>query len=94
MATRRELIIKHYSEVYYDLKTRIGDGAELLPSLDDIDVADLVFFLSIYFAGQPEGWAAAINQLIASNKIVLTPEIHAEVIATVIAFVSWFKTLT
>ena len=93
MSTRRELIVHKYSQTYADVATYLGADARLLPDLDTVDVADLVFFCSVYFCGPEATWPAAVDTLIETNKVVLSPAVRTAVVACVLEFISWFHKL-
>ena len=49
MSTRKELIIKKYTELESIIKTHVD--VSLFPSLEDYDTADLVYYITLIFMG-------------------------------------------
>ena len=93
MTTRMQLIVKKYTELEQELKKHI-DGT-ILPSLDDIDVADFVYYATITFLGvdTEAKYNAKIKELIESNGIKVTDDVFVKVSPLVIEFITWLKQL-
>ena len=51
MTTRKTLIVERYGALEVELKKHLD--AELFPSLDSVDIADLVYLITISFLGRP-----------------------------------------
>ena len=49
MTTRAKLIKDKYEELIENIKPYVPDGCEPFPSLDDIDVADIILLFSMHF---------------------------------------------
>ena len=66
MATRRELITEKYNALGEKMKKYTDE--EIFPSLEDIDVADLVYFISMTFLGvqDDEGCRERLKLIISS----------------------------
>ena len=47
MTTKKEIIVKRFLKYEHEIKQLID--ASILPSLEDIDVCDLLIFINIYF---------------------------------------------
>ena len=93
MTTRMQLIVLRYTELEVELKKHI-DGS-LLPSLEDIDVADLVYYTTITFFGvdSETQYHSKIKELIESNAITVSEKQFDKVAPLVIDFISWLKKL-
>ena len=87
--TRKLLIIEKYNELINKLKEYIT--VDIFPSLDDIDVADLVFFVSLNFAGSNNSYQEALKDLIDCHNIKLDDKIFLKVYDVVHPFILWFK---
>ena len=87
--TRKLLIIEKYNELINKLKEYIT--VDIFPSLDDIDIADLVFFVSLNFAGSKNNYQEALKDLIDCHNIKLDDETFIEVYNVVHPFILWFK---
>ena len=81
--------IKKFTELknYFD--------AELFPSLDDIDVADLVFFITMNFVGieKQQEFHEKIIDLITSNGFKITDCQLVKVVPLISEFVLWLREL-
>jgi hypothetical protein len=93
MTTRKSLIITKYIILEENLKNYISD--EIFPSLDNVDVADLVYLITMTFIGIDEETQMnkKIKELIASNNIVIEDAKIDEVVILVSEFVFWLKKL-
>ena len=93
MTTRKELIIKTYVALEIELK-RYFDGT-LFPSLDDIDVSDLVYFVTITFMGikTNEEYQSKLKDLMKYNEIDVSQEVFDTIAPLVIEFISWLREL-
>ena len=68
MTTRKELITVKYNVLEVELKKYINN--ELFPSLDSIDLADAVFFITMIFLGitSEEEYDTKIKELLATHN--------------------------
>ena len=89
--TRKLLIIEKYNELINKLKEYIT--VDIFPSLDNIDVADLIFFFSLSFAGSKNNYQEALKDLIDCHNIKLDDKTFIEVYNVVHPFILWFKNL-
>ena len=93
MTTRRALIIQKYTALETELKQYFS--AELFPSLETIEVSDMVFLLTMTFVGvnDDEQYKEKIASLITSNKITITDDDFDIVCPLITDFVKWLKAL-
>jgi hypothetical protein len=93
MTTRKQLIITKYVMLETELKKYIKD--DLFPSLDIIDVADLVYLITMMFVGidTPSAYDLKIKELISINKFVVTDEVYLIVLPLVMDFIIWLKAI-
>jgi hypothetical protein len=93
MTTRRELITTKYNLL--GEKMRKYTDEQIFPSLEDIDVADLVYFISITFLGAQDdkGCRERLNDIIAAHDIKLTKEAFNGVYPCVKDFLDWLKSI-
>jgi hypothetical protein len=91
--TRAILITERYNTLTAKLKTFFD--AELFPSLDSIDVADLVFFVSVKFVGieKPEDFEGIITDLITCHGFKITDEQLITVVPLIRDFMLWLRDL-
>ena len=93
MSTRKELIVNKIValektlEIYVDKK--------LFPSLDEIDVADLVFYITFTFVGlnDTNSMGEKVKELIVANNVTITDENQKKVVPLVIDFIMWLRVL-
>lgn len=93
MTTRKALIIQKYTALEAELKLYIKD--EIFPSLDSIDVADLVYIITMLFLGidTPDAYDLKITELIQTNKISMTDDVYSKISPLIIEFIVWLKSL-
>ena len=93
MTTRRAQIVKRYTALEAELKKYID--VALFPSLDDIDLADVVFLITTTFLGvdSQDQYTEKIRDLVASNGIKMTDETLSKVTPMISDFVHWLKAL-
>jgi hypothetical protein len=92
MATRKELIILKYMILTAKLREYLDE--DLLPSIDDVDVADLVFFFNLYFQGAPAGnYTQALTDILECKGVKLDTATFAAVLEIVTPFADWFNHL-
>ena len=93
MTTRAALITERYTALEAALKPYFAD--ELFPSLADIDLSDLVYFVVMTFIGvdSDEQYRDKIESLIATKTAPLSPAARDVVVPLVRDFVRWLKCL-
>jgi hypothetical protein len=91
--TRRELITLKYNLLGQKMKKYTDE--QIFPSLEDVDVADLVYFISITFLGvqDDEGCRERLNDIIETHNIKLTREAFNGVYPCVKDFLDWLKSI-
>jgi hypothetical protein len=90
MTTRRQLLIEKYTELTEQLKEHIDVG--ILPTLEDVEVNDLVFIFSIYFT-DINNIDNTVKELIKIKGVILDDVVIKKVIDIVKPFVVWFHSL-
>jgi hypothetical protein len=93
MATKGTALKEKYEILSTELKTFFK--GELFPTLDTIDIADLVYFITQSFNGitTPVDYHDRISDLITMNGFKITDEQMVKVVPLITEFVSWFKAL-
>ena len=93
MTTRAALITERYTALEAALKPYFA--AELFPSLADIDLADLVYFVTMTFLGvdSDEQYCDKISSMVSANAGQMSPAARAAVVPLVRDFVRWLKCL-
>jgi hypothetical protein len=88
--TRKEIIINKYLEFQYNIKSIVD--IEIFPSLEDVDVVDLLLFFNMSF-GYTDNYIDIINDLISFNSVKIQPEDLSKVMPVIIQFIDEFKLL-
>lgn len=93
VVTRATLITEKYTILTNELKTFFD--AELFPSLDSIDIADLVFFITVSFlnVNTEDQFTDKIIDLITSNGFKITDKQMVRVVPLIQEFVLWIRAL-
>jgi hypothetical protein len=92
MATRKELITQKYLELTAKLRGHIAE--DLFPSIDDVDIADLIFFFNLYFQDAPSGgYTQPLLDILDCKGIKLDPATFAAVLDIITPFADWFNHL-
>ena len=77
--TRKQLIIEKYSLLIQQLTETGLLGDELFPSLEEIEISDLIFFFQLQFPDS-EKYTSAIEDLLDCKEIILKPKDKTKVI--------------
>jgi hypothetical protein len=93
MATtsRRDLILFKYNELISQVKL-VYSGSEILPNLEDYDIADIVMMFSMHLSGRDD-IENVINELIAFSDVSVKPCEFDALFPAVKEFILWFKEL-
>jgi hypothetical protein len=70
------------------------DGS-IFPSLDEIDVTDMVFFMTMSFVGveSKEAYHSKIKELIEGSGVRITEDVFEKIAPLIIEFIAWLKVL-
>ena len=88
--TRKEIIINKYLEFQNNIKQIVD--VNIFPSLEDLDVVDLLLFFNMTFAYATE-YESIINDLILFNGVNIQPEELSKVMPIITKFIDEFKLL-
>ena len=93
MATRKTLIVEKYTALEAELKKHFS--ADLFPSLDAIDVCDLVYFITMTFLGvdSEEQYCEKIRELMTANAVKVDDDTFRVTQPLIAEFVAWLKKL-
>lgn len=91
--TRKQLIIEKYSLLIQQLTETGLLGDELFPSLEDIEVSDLIFFFQLQFPDSDK-YTLAIEDLLECKDIKLKPKDKTKVINIILPFLELFRNIT
>ncbi len=93
MATRRELTVEKYNALCTELELLTPDS--FFPSLDEVDPADLVYFITIIFLGCVDDLACQVRlrEILDMHRIQLSNETFALMYPLVKEFLEFVKIL-
>ena len=93
MQTRRELIVERYNSLCAQVKLLTPD--EFFPSLEDIDPADLVYFITLTFLGCTDDLERQVRlrEILETHRIQLDNETFAQMYPIVNDFLDFVKNL-
>lgn len=93
MATRKELIVNKIVALEKAIENYVDKS--LFPSLDEIDVCDLVFYITFTFVGLNDSVSMGnkIKELIVANNVTITEGNLEKVVSLVTDFIMWLKVL-
>jgi hypothetical protein len=73
MTTRMEILTKEYLKFNNDINLIDNSYSHLFPSLEDVDIVDLLFFFNFTFK-PGEDYNKAIYSLMENNNIIVSTE--------------------
>ena len=88
--TRKEIIINKYLDFQNNINSIVP--IDVFPSLDDVDVVDLLMFFNFTF-GYVSEYETIITELISYNNVEIKPEEMQKVMPVIIKFIDEFKLL-
>lgn len=96
--TRATLIVEKYNTLQKELESILGKkdtDAALFPSLDDIDLSDLVYFVTITFVGleTEEQFRKEITSLVSCHGFSVTDKQMEKLVPKILLFVIWLRDL-
>lgn len=93
MTTRKELIVGKYTALETELKKHFDNT--LFPSLEDIDLADLVYYITMIFLGTITDlqFHAKIRELLDTNGVKVSDDVFQKIAPLIIDFVQWMRAL-
>lgn len=92
MTTRRILITDKYSALTSSIREYTQDP--ILPSLEDIDVADLIYFITFTFLGVDDiGCRTKLREIVELHQIQVTNQQFEAIFPLVNDFLEWMKTI-
>jgi hypothetical protein len=90
MTTRKEIIINKYLEFQNNINNIVP--INIFPSLEEIDVVDLLLFFNFTF-GYVNEYENIITELISFNNVKIQPDELQKVMPVIIQFIDEFKLL-
>ena len=87
MTTKKEVLIKKYIDYQNQMKQIID--CNILPSLDDFDILDILLYFNLYFnIGQPD-YEKVIRDIIEMNKLNIDQNDLNKVMPITLDLIEW-----
>ena len=86
MTTKKEIIIKKFLQYESDIKTIVNTS--IIPSLEDIDVLDLLLYINLYFNNEQDKQKTVIY-LIEMQDIDITHEQLTNAMPITLDLIDW-----
>ena len=86
MTTKKEIIVKKFLE--YEMNIRQIIAASLIPSLEDIDVCDLLIYINLYFNNDNDKQTTIYN-LISIQGLDINKEDIAKAMPLTLQLIEW-----
>ena len=90
MTTRKELITKKYLSLISQLNEFIP--ASIFPSLDEIDLVDVIFLFNLCFKNE-SSYKASLKDLIELKNVAVSDAQLNQIYDIVLPFIVWLKAL-
>jgi hypothetical protein len=89
MSNRKEILIKKYLEFKQHLDS-IEFNTSLFPSLDDVDIVDLLFFFNLCFTHTTD-YETAIRGIASSYGYQISDEKYSKGMPYITEYIEWLK---
>jgi hypothetical protein len=90
MSNRKEILISKYAELISNIST-VG-FPQVFPSLEDIDIVDMLLLFNFYFASCEEAnYEGKIRELAQLQKVQITDEQFEKGTPIIINYINWLK---
>jgi hypothetical protein len=90
MSNRKEILISKYAELISNIST-VG-FPQVFPSLEDIDIVDMLLLFNFYFAScKEEDYQEKIRELTQLQKVQITDEQFEKGTPIIINYINWLK---
>jgi hypothetical protein len=90
--TRKKIIIKKYNELLNNIKL-VYTANKLLPSLDEYDIVELLFYFNYYFGSYKDDFNEPLREIIKTENIEITEDEYNKVYPLIHEFLINFKKL-
>ena len=90
MSNRKEILISKYAELISNIST-VG-FPQVFPSLEDIDIVDMLLLFNFYFAScKEEDYQGKIRELAQLQKKEITDDQFEKGTPIIINYINWLK---
>lgn len=89
MSNRKEILIKKYLEFKQHLES-VQFNIELFPSLDDVDVVDLLFFFNLCFSHTTD-YEAAVRGVASNFGYKISEDEYSRGMPYITEYIEWLK---
>ena len=87
MTTKKEVLIKKYIDYQNEVKEIIN--CNILPSLEDFDILDILLYFNIYFNIGQTNYEKTINDIIEMNNLKIDNNDLQKVMPLTIDLIDW-----
>ena len=87
MATKKEILIKKYVDYQYQVKQIIN--CNILPSLEDYDILDILLYFNLYFNLGQTNHEKKIRDIIEMNNLVIDEDDVQKVMPITLHLIQW-----
>ena len=89
MSNRKEILIVKYLEFKKQLDS-VEFNTSLFPSLDDVDIVDLLFFFNMFFP-QSTDYEPAVRSLATTFGYQISDEEYSKGMPYITEYIEWLK---
>ena len=89
MSNRKEILIIKYLEFKQHLES-IEFNTSLFPSLDDVDIVDLLFFFNLFFPESPD-YEASVRSVATNFGYQISDEEYSRGMPYITEYIQWLK---
>ena len=87
--TRKDVLIKKYMEFQLNVFTIIGENT-FFPSLDDIDVVDMLIYFNMFFHSTND-YHSILHDMMYMNSVKVSDENYILLYPVVAGYIDWMK---
>jgi hypothetical protein len=91
--TRKEIITEKYNALTLMLNNTGYFERNIFPSLDEIDVGDLIYFFQLSFPDSSK-YTESIVEILECHNVKLKPKERKEIIGIILPFLELFRNIT
>jgi len=87
--TRKEVLIKKYMEFQVNVHSIIGENS-FFPSLDDIDVVDMLIYFNMFFHSITD-YHTVLKDMMYMNNVKVSDEDYILLYPVISGYIDWMK---
>ena len=89
MSNRKEILILKYTGLIQNLSL-VGFSPEIFPSLEDVDVVDLLLLFNYYFSSTTD-YEPKVREIAQLQEIHITEEEYEKGMPIIVNYINWLK---